>query len=847
MPTLTADRASGAGPTSHAHAPLLLLFVGSGCAALVYEIVWFQLLQLVIGSSAISLGVLLGTFMGGMCIGSLLLPRYVGRSAHPLRVYAALELGIGVLGLALLGLIPLVGHLYTSFAGDGLVGVLLRGAICGALLLPPTVLMGATLPAIARWVEATPRGVSWLGFFYGGNIVGAVFGALLAGFYLLRVHDLATATFVAAAINGAVAVGGFACSRAWSYAGCEDVVASEAGELEGRRTGGSATVFGSSGLPVYVAIALSGLAALGAEVVWTRVLSLLFGATTYAFSIILAVFLVGLGAGSGAGAMLARSRVNPRLALAWCQLALTAATAWAAWMLAKNLPWWPINASLAPSAWYNFQLDLARSVITVLPGALLWGASFPLALAAVARGGGDAGRLVGRVYAANTVGAIVGSLGFAMLVIPWMGTQGAQRVLVLVSLAAALVLLVPLFRRSAERGQGERWGAPQAPVAAARPAAGTGAAALFGGGVLVSALCLWSIGPLPGGLVAYGRSLPWQGEPTMLYVGEGMNASIAVTELASGYRNFHVSGKIEASTEPQDMRLQRMLGHLSALMHSGPKRVLVVGFGAGVTAGAISVHPEVERLVICEMEPLIPRIVSEYFRDVNFDVARSPRTRFVYDDARHFVLTTREKFDVITSDPIHPWVRGSATLYTREYFEHVKARLNPGGVVTQWVPLYESTEDVVKSEIATFFEVFPDGSIWRNDNTDGSGYDVVLVARLDDGPIDLDALQSRLDRSDYERVRTSLLEVHITNALDLLRSYTGRGRDLAPWLANAEINRDANLRLQYLAGFGFNLYAQTPIRDAMLRYRRFPEDLFAGTEERRAQLRALIEGSEPEE
>ncbi|HIC52223.1 MAG TPA: SAM-dependent methyltransferase, partial [Gemmatimonadetes bacterium] len=165
---------------------LLLLFVGSGCAALIYEIVWFQMLQLVIGSTGVSLGVLLGSFMGGMCLGSLALSRYVSADQHPLRVYAVLELAIGALGLVLLGLIPLVGGAYVSVAPSGLGSVLFRAVLAGLLLVPPTVLMGATLPAISRYVTATPVGVSWMGFFYGGNIAGAVLGCLLAGFYLLR-------------------------------------------------------------------------------------------------------------------------------------------------------------------------------------------------------------------------------------------------------------------------------------------------------------------------------------------------------------------------------------------------------------------------------------------------------------------------------------------------------------------------------------------------------------------------------------------------------------------------------------------------------------------------------------
>ena len=346
---------------------------------MIYEIVWFQLLQLVIGSSAVSLGVLLGTFMGGMCLGSLALPRIISARRHPLRVYALLELGIGIIGIAVLFGMPYVGRLYTANVGHGFPGILLRGAVCAVCLLPPTLLMGATLPAIARWIEATPQGVSWLGFFYGGNIAGAVFGCLLAGFYLLRVHDMATATYVAAAINGAVALVG---SRSGD---------TNARTTPGRRTNAGARPARRGSWPVYVTIALSGLCALGAEVIWTRLLSLMLGATVYTFSIILAVFLAGLGIGSSVGSFLSRGTARPRIALGCCQMLLTAAIAWTAYMLANSLPYWPIDPSLSTSPWFNFQLDLVRCLWAILPAAFLWGASFPLALAAVASRGAGPG------------------------------------------------------------------------------------------------------------------------------------------------------------------------------------------------------------------------------------------------------------------------------------------------------------------------------------------------------------------------------------------------------------------------------------------------------------------------
>src|SRR6266571_3813677 len=196
---------------------LLMMFVGSGCSALIYEIVWFQLLELVIGSSTVSLGILLGTFMGGMCLGSLLFPRLIPRTHHPLRVYALLELTIGVIGLAILFAMPVVAGAYTAWAGSGFFGLVIRSIVAGVCLIPPTLLMGATLPAIARWVETTPKGVSWLGFFYGSNIAGAVFGCLLAGFYLLRVHDMVTTSYVAVGINVAVALVALALSRRAVY------------------------------------------------------------------------------------------------------------------------------------------------------------------------------------------------------------------------------------------------------------------------------------------------------------------------------------------------------------------------------------------------------------------------------------------------------------------------------------------------------------------------------------------------------------------------------------------------------------------------------------------------------
>lgn len=666
--------------------------------------------------------------------------------------------------------------------------------------------MGASLPAIARWVETTPQGVSWLGFFYGGNIAGAVFGCLLAGFYLLRVYDMPTATYVAVAMNAAVAFISYRLAKQTAYHAADHEFKNGNIAPEGNRA-------------VLIAIALSGMCALGAEVIWTRLLSLLLGATVYTFSIILAVFLIGLGLGSAAGSQWSRNHRDPRIALGLCQLMLAGGVAWTAYMLSDSIPNWPVNALLATSAWFNFQIDLMRCLWAILPAACLWGASFPLALAAAASRGQDAGKLVGEVYAANTVGGIVGALG-AVILIPWIGTQDSERLLIAFSAVAALMVFVPMFKTLSK-------------------AAVTG---LVASAVVVIVL-ISGVSEMPWVAMAYGRRMMVSTNPGRpLYVGEGRNSSIVVSELPDGKHYFHVSGKVEASTEPYDMRLQRMLGHLPALLHPDPQSVLVVGFGAGVTAGTFVVHPTVRSITICELEPLIPPVSTQYFARENYNVLNDPRTRIFYDDARHYILTSKDKFDVITSDPIHPWVKGTSSLYSKQYFELVKEHLNPGGIVTQWVPLYESDEATVKSELATFFDVFPNGTVWGND-IDGEGYDIVLMGQAEPEKIDLDALQARWERPENSSVVRSLLPEGFQSPVDLLATYAGRARDLAPWLEHADINDDLSMRLQYLAGMGVNFDRPAAIYNDMLEYRRFPSDLFTGSPARIDALRYALAAS----
>jgi spermidine synthase len=791
-----------AAPPTSSFAALLALFGASGCTALIYQVVWLERLSLAIGSSALSLGVVLATFMGGLGLGSLLASRGRGAATSALRRYAAIELAIGVLGLAAFSAIPLLGGAYAALAGGGAWTLGLRLAVAGVALLPATLLMGATLPVVAPWLGGRADGAAQLGCCYAANTAGGVAGAVLAAFYLLRVHDALAATLFAGALNFGIAAAALVLARGRSTPPPSE---RRGGTLPGRRT-----------RSLYVATFLSGLTALSAEVLWTRHLSLLLGGTVYTYALVLAVVLLGMGAGSAAGAAAGR-RYDPHAALAACQALLGVAMAAAAYALARSLPFWPIDVALPTTPAAALQLDLLRAAYVVLPAALLWGASFPLALAAAVQAGEEPRRAVGGLYAANTAGAIAGALATTFVLVVAVGSQRTQQLMIAASAGAALLLLV------ARAGAHRRLGAAVAVAAAA-------AAAL-------------TVPALPPEFMAYGRFLPTRGsDANVVYAGEGVTAPVAVTEEPDGTLTYHSAGKTQASTYPQDMRLQRMLGHLATLLPERPRNVLVVGLGAGVTAGAVAIDPAVERVVVAEFEPLVPRVAAEFFAEHNFGVVANDKVEIRIDDGRHLLATTAERFDAITSDPLDPWVKGAAALYTREFWQLARDKLNDGGVVTVFVQFYETTEDAVRSELATFIDVFPNAAVFAN-TVEGMGYDAVLVGRKTDEPIDLTRLAARLGSRAYAGVAASLASVGFESALDLASTFVADAESLEPWLEDAARNTDRNLRLQYLAGRGLNVFAANDIFAALVGDGpHFPPKLFTGTPAQLEELRQRLAG-----
>ena len=785
---------------------LLVLFFASGCAALIYETVWFYLVQLVVGASSISVAVLLCAFMGGMALGSWLLPRLAPRGAHPFKVVAALEAGIALLGILIPIALPYVQQAYLTLAEPGAGSIALRSIVCFLILTPPTMLMGATLPAIASAFAKSSARHADVGLLYMANLAGGATGTALAGFYLLRVHDTVVATAVAVTLNVIVAAAFYFLAPATAEpSGTTPLEPVEPLQLLEPRPPRA----------VLAAAGLSGLTALGAEVVWTRQLSLLFGASVYTFSLILAVFLTGLGVGGWIGSRLVRRRADSMATLGAVQAVLAFAIGYGAWAIVNVLPAWQPTAQFLPGVrstpWLAFAFDALRCAVALMPATILWGASFPLMLAA--RDGAGFDRHVARVNAINTAGALVGAIAFTLIGIPRLGSHNAQQLLVMLAAISGIVMLAAIPKAERPRR--------------------------FAIIALMTIATMRLVPEVPGRLIAYGRSVnAWDSIERFLYLAEGATASVAVTEGKAGARQFHIAGKVEASDMDIDMRLERMLGHIPALIHPNPKSVLIVGVGAGVTAGALSIHPEVERIVICEIEPMVPRSARAYFGDENHHVFDDPRVELIFDDARHFLQTTDEKFDIITTDPIHPWVRGAATLYSLEYLTLAKHHLKPGGVVTQWVPLYETSVAAVKSELATFARVFPDTTLWNPDLLE-EGYDLVALGRVEQTPIRQADIQARLLAS--PAVRQSLSEVMLKSAAEILGSYAGRASDLAPWLADAEINRERHLRLQYLAGLAANTDQRFGIFQAILDYRRYPADLFVAPADIETHLRSWFE------
>jgi spermidine synthase len=786
---------------------IAFLFFASGATALVYEVAWLRSLILVFGSTAFAVSTILTSFMGGLAVGSYAVGRWVDRRANPLAVYGGLEVAIGLYALALPQLFdalqPIYRWLWVSLHPSAYVFTVLRFVLCFAVLFLPTAMMGGTLPALARFATGVPRKLAAsVGGLYGVNTLGAFLGTLLAGFLLLSSYGLAATVRIAAAAN--LIIGAAALALAWRRraARVAEIAAARgpAGAVPEESLGGPGVDAAIGPLAITVAFALTGFAALALEVVWTRVLALVIGPSVYAFSLMLAAFLAGLGLGSVIFSWaIGRFRwtgVGPFVSLA----AAAGILAFVTLLAFHRLPvlYWRLFESSggtegAPGA--VFAIGLLLSGVVMLPPTLAMGGLFPAALEAFGLSRSRAARGVGRLYAANSGGAIAGSFAAGFILIPAVGLQRT------VLLAAWLYLAVAAaLWWVAARGRSGAWLGP----------------ALAAGLALVMYIAVpsWNRLLMSSGVYHYGiqterpLALAELGEQAGLgyeevFYREGLVSTVLVARELGVYdwlgadsvpgMILVTNGKVDASSLA-DMPTQILSAHIPLLLHREPRSVLVIGLASGTTAGSALRH-DLESLDVVEIEPAVVE-ASRAFDFVNGRPLADPRTRLSVADGRTFLLLGEERFDVIISEPSNPWMSGASNLFTLEFFQIARERLAEGGIFVQWIQMYGLSPENLEVVLRTFRTVFPEAFVFNTIPYT----DLLLIGTVEPLRIDVEELEWRAGRP---TVREDLRRVGVEGAAQLL----ARGRlgpaQLAELVAAAPgpslLNTDDNAWIEFRA------------------------------------------------
>jgi spermidine synthase len=687
----------------------------SGASALVYEVVWMRHLRLVTGATTAAVSTVLAVYMGGLALGAFLFGRVADRSRAPLRLYGYLEAAIGAYALLLPFLLesstPAYVSLARSTAGHPALLGAVRAGMGALLLLVPTVLMGGTLPVLVRCVGRTPsRFGRDLGLLYGLNLAGAVVGTVAAAFLLMPRLGVRGATLAAATVNLAI---GAVCILRGGQQGAAETGGAPAPE---RPEAGGEPARTPLRLVLLAVVFFSGYASMGYEVLWTRILLFTFTSTVQAFAIILATFLAGLALGSGLFAA-SEGRFDRWRTLAAVQC------------LAGVLSLLFVPASLAAMSilqgatgggerTITLAMTLAAAFVILLPATVM-GLVFPLASRLLAGDLAHAGRGIGRAYTANTVGGVLGSLVTAFVSIPLLGLKNSLLLLAVSQMALGWAI-VPLSGLPRRRG---RW-----------LMAGSG----LGLAVAVAAALVFLTGPNPFDHVA---------ADTIAAHRDDVTASVSVVREPRGGRALRIDGFEAAAADPprrdgqpvDDPRSAYMglMTHIPMLLHPDPRRLLVICFGTGTTAGAGLAHPGAS-VVTVDINATVFAF-ADHFAEANHDVARDERARLVVDDGRNFLLTTRETFDVITSEPMPPRFAGVSSLYSREYYQLARERLAPGGLLAQWLPFHLVSVGEARAILRSVQEVFPQTTLWVQYGTG------VIVARRDAAiELDVNALRGRL-------------------------------------------------------------------------------------------------------
>ena len=768
------------------------LFFVSGATALVYQIPWVRNLTLTFGASHEAVGIVLAAFMGGLAIGGFVFGRLSERVRRPLRLYGLLELGIGVMAFLLPTLLRLVDGIYISAAleteGVSPALQLMRVGLAFGVLLLPTILMGGTLPVLAKLMvsRSTEFGLR-LSQLYAINTLGAVTGAVVAGVVMLPNLGVQATVWVAVGLNLVVGALALAVDRrlpALEPAGAEPASPGEKGKRRAVVTGAlEVGALGTWALRLtFLGTAVSGMCALALEVMWTRSLSVAVGQTTYSFTVILAAFLLGIGLGSWLHSLLPLERfsISAKFGVVLSGVGLSSLVV-SQWIPELPMVAVRIGAAIDPGAGgRRLGTTLLSSFVIMLVPCVLMGMAFPLAGQARAKLRQRFGEAVGDVVALNTLGAIAGSLLAAFVLVPRLGLQRGTLLVAAVDLAYGL--LVVAF---ALAGGGRR-----------RTLAPLCALLALGALALPFTLPEWDLRQLATFVNNTHQSqtspeelAKWREarmNSDVIYYREGMRSNVSVIQ-SDETRAILIDGKSVASDSVTDMQHELLLGHLPVLMHPNPRTAAVVGLGAGITLGGVLAHPDLEQVVLVEIEPAVIDGARK-FAHVNDDALDDPRLEIAIQDGRNFMRTANRKFDVITADPIHPWAQGAAYLYTTEYFGIVAEKLTPGGVMCQWLPLYELSGENIRSVIASFSDSFPFTTLWQ------TSYDALLLGS--DTPLTIDPadLERRLK---VVSVRRQLAPIGLADALSFLSELTLNYEDSASFGAGAPRNTDDSLYLEF--------------------------------------------------
>jgi spermidine synthase len=721
---------------------ILSFFFISGMTGLIYEILWTRMISKIIGNAPFAISIVLTVFMGGLGLGSYLASRYIDRLKTPARLvktYGFLELTVGMYGLLLPVLLilfkPFYGLLYNHLFAHFLLYNLLTFLGCSLLLLLPVTCMGATLPVLSRFYVTKLSTIgSSLGKLYSINTVGGALGSLFCGFWIISFWGVWGSLAFAILLNTGI---GLSSLYLGSKTGNGVIIDQGKDELPLEKKPQYARIVGISALVIF---AVSGFCSLAYEVIWTKLLGLIVGPTTYSFTIVLVTFITGLAIGSMFFGWLADRTGKPGFLLISTQIAAAISALFISQLLGSTQTFF---SKILFTFKDNFTLLMAvKSCLLFsfmfLPTFFL-GATFPLVGKLYTRTLAVIGKSIGFAYSINTLGAVLGSFSAGFILIPLLGKELSLSLLSIAQLVAILITGSVIAVSSQKKG------AVLAPLSLAvlvgiipavffphwdRAALSSGKYHRF------DTSSLNGVGWLES-LTKGNKTVDVSNNGRLVYFGDGIGGFTTVmknTDVA-GKNSFCLfnSGKPDASTQKGDMVTQILLAHFPLIFHPNPRKVLVLGLASGITAGETLYYP-IERLDVLDInQQVVP--ASNFFLPWNNNVLSDPRTHLIVQDGRSHIELTDQKYDVIISEPSNPWMAGLANLFTKEFFELVKNRLDDGGIFVQWVHSYQMDWDSFAMIGRTFERVFPNSKLARTSDT---GVDFLLIGFKGDNDFDME-------------------------------------------------------------------------------------------------------------